>query len=137
CAVRLVQCGDVSPSPPPQPPHLRRKGARRAPPPQDIDGAVLGRCHEPRRRVLGHTSELPHFQRPAEGVLYNVLCQCQVVDPEDAHQRGYHAPRFAPEELIAEFHYVLNFMTGRTSTAPSTSKIGQPFEISPACTKSR
>src|SRR6516225_729540 len=33
--------------------------------------------------------------------------------------------------------YMFSFTTGRTSTAPSTSKIGQPFESSAACSRSR
>jgi hypothetical protein len=77
------------------------------------------------------------IERPAEGVLYDVLCQGEVVDSEDPRQHGAHASRFAQKKMIARLDHVLIFMIGRTSTAPSTSKIGQPFESSTACSKSR
>ena len=70
--------------------------------------------------------------------MHDVFCQREVVDSEDARQRGDDAPGFAAEEMVAELfahmfrraHYI--FMTGRTSTAPSTSKMGQPLESSTA-----
>src|SRR5262249_47072271 len=87
-------------------------------------------------RVLGDTAELPHLQRTAEGVLHDVFRQRQVVDPEDARQRGDDAPRFAPEQMLRGLDHMFIFMTGRTSTVPSASKIGHPFESSTACAKS-
>jgi|SoiMetStandDraft_2_1073263.scaffolds.fasta_scaffold12415_6 hypothetical protein len=51
-------------------------------------------------------------------------------------QRGDYASRFAPKQMIAGIFHMLIFMTGRTSTAPSTSKIGQPLESSTACSRS-
>lgn len=50
---------------------------------------------------------------------------------------GDHAPRFAPKHMIAGNYHMFNFMTGRTSTPPSTSKIGQPLESSTAWSRSR
>ena len=83
-----------------QPPQFRRERARRALAPQNVERAVLRRGHEPRGRVLRHAAEFPHFQRAAEGVLHDVFRQREVVDSEDARQRGDHAPRFAPEKMI-------------------------------------
>src|SRR6516162_4139931 len=50
---------------------------------------------------------------------------------------GDNARRFAPEQMIARLHHTFIFITGRTSTAPSTSRIGQPLESSTACARSR
>jgi hypothetical protein len=106
-------------------------------PRQEIERPVLGGRHKPRRRVFRHATKAPHLQRPAEGVLYDVLRQGEVVDSEDPGQHGDHASCFAPKKMIARLDHMLIFMIGRTSTAPSTSKIGQPFESSTACSKSR
>jgi hypothetical protein len=106
-------------------------------PRQEIERPVLGGRHEPRRRVFRHATNAPRLQRPAEGVLYDVLRQGEVVDSEDPGQHGDHASCFAPKKMIARLDHMLIFMIGRTSTAPSTSKIGQPFESSTACSKSR
>jgi hypothetical protein len=58
------------------------------------------------------------------------------VNAEDAGQGGDHAARFVLEEMFTELHYMLNLMTGRTSTLPSTTKMGQPFESSAASLRS-
>src|SRR6516164_11211433 len=50
---------------------------------------------------------------------------------------GDNARRFAPEQMIARLHHTFIFITGRTSTAPSTSRIGQPLESSTACARSQ
>ena len=63
-------------------------------------------------------------------------CQREVVNTENARQRGDHAPRLASEEMVTGLHYMLSCWTGRTSTEPPTSRIGQPFEISTACARS-
>src|SRR5712692_8862080 len=105
-----------------QPPEFGCEGARRALAAQDVERTVLRRGHQPRRGVLRHTPEFPHLERAAEGVLYDVFCQREVVDSEDARQRGHYAPRLAPEEMITRLDHIFIFMTGRTSTAPSTSK---------------
>ena len=57
--------------------------------------------------------------------------------PKMRVKRGDHAPRFAPKQMIVGLYHMFIFMTGRTSTAPSTSKIGQPLESSTACSRSR
>src|SRR5208282_3393095 len=119
-----------------KPAQLRRKGACRALAPQDVQCAVLCSGHEPGRRVLRHAANSPHLQRAAEGVLHDVLRQREVVDAKDARQRGDHPPRLAPEEMIAGLHHMFSCMTGRTSTEPPTSRIGQPLEISTACARS-
>src|SRR6516162_5727859 len=119
-----------------KPAQLRRKAARRALTPQDVERAVLGGGHQPCRGVLRHPANAPHLQRAAEGVLHDVLCQREVVDAEDACQRGDHAPRLASEEMIAGPHHMFSCMTGRTSTEPPTSKIGQPLESSTAWVRS-
>ena len=113
-------------------PQLWREGARGALAPQDVERAVLCGGHEPRGGVFRHSAEFPHLKRTAEGVLHDVFRQREVVDSKDARQRGDYAPRFAPEEMIAGIYHMFIFMTGRTSTAPSTSKIGQPLESSTA-----
>jgi hypothetical protein len=45
-----------------------------------------------------------HTSSAAEGVLDDVLRQREVVDPEDPRERGHHASRLVPEEMIAEIH---------------------------------
>src|SRR5262249_16051877 len=82
-------------------------------------------------------TEFPHFQRAAEGVLYDVFCQREIVDSKDASQRRDHAAGFTPKQMMTWLHQRFSFITGRTSTAPSFSKIGQPFEISIGCSRSR
>ena len=114
-----------------------REGARGALAAEDVERAVFRRGHEPRRGVLGHASEFPDLERAAEGVLHDVFCQREVMDSEDARKRGDHAPRFAPKEMVAGFHHMFICKTGRTSTAPSNSKIGQPLESSTAWSRSR
>ena len=69
--------------------------------------------------------------------LAHVFRQCEVMDSKDARQRGDHAPRVAPKQMIAGIYHMFSFMTGRTSTAPSTSKIGQPLERSTPWSRSR
>src|SRR5262249_16444568 len=95
--------------------------------------AVLRGRHEPGARVLRHAAEFPDIHRAAEGVLYGVFCQREVVDSEDTCQRRDHAPRLASEEMIEGVHHMSSFMTGRTSTAAPASRIGQPFASSAAC----
>ena len=75
-------------------------------------------------------------QVPGRGLLHYVFCQAEIVNSEDAGQRGDHPPRFVPEEMFTEFHYMFSFMTGRTSTWPSNSRIGQPLESSAASSRS-
>src|SRR5437588_5578590 len=116
---------------------LGGKGARRALAPQEVERAVFCRGHQPSRGILGNAAEFPDLERAAEGVLHDVFCQREVVHPEDARERGDHAPGFAPKEMIAGFHHMFICKTGRTSTAPSNSKIGQPLESSTAWSRSR
>src|SRR6516225_6176986 len=92
-----------------QPPELGSECANGPLPAEHIEGAVLRRCHQPRRGVLRHSTEGPDFHRAAEGVLYHVLCQREVMDSEDARQRGDHSPRLAPEKMIARFHHMFKF----------------------------
>ena len=97
-------------------PEFGRKGARGALAAQDVERAVLRGGHQPRGRIFRHAAEFPHLERAAEGVLHDVFCQREVVDSEDARQRGDHAPGFAAEQMIAGLHHMFIFMTGRTST---------------------
>jgi hypothetical protein len=87
-----------------QPPYLGRKRARGALAPHDVERTILRRRHQPRGRVLRHAADLPHFQRTAEGVLDDVLCQRQVVHAEDSRERGDHPSRLAPEEVFVQIH---------------------------------
>src|SRR5271154_3625046 len=97
---------------------------------QNINGAIFCRGHQPCGRIFRSSAILPNFQRAAEGVLDDVFCQRQILHSEDARKRGHHASRLAPEKMLVKPHYI--FMTGRTSTMPPDSKIGQPSEISTA-----
>ena len=110
---------------------FRRESQRGALAPQNIERTILRRRHQPRRRIFRRAAKFPNFQRAAEGVLHHVFCQRQIVNSENSRKRGHHAARLAPEKMLVKLHYI--FMTGRTSTAPPVSKIGQPSEISTAC----
>jgi hypothetical protein len=70
------------------------KGASRTLTPQDIDRAVLSSGHEPGGWIFRHPTNLPHFERTAEGVLHDIFCQRKIVRSKDARQRGDHPPRF-------------------------------------------
>ena len=63
----------------------------------------------------------------------DVLRQGQIVNAQDAGQRGDHPPGLVPEEMLAGLHYMSMVRTGRTSIMPPESKIGQPRDISTAC----
>src|SRR5262249_59042219 len=115
---------------------LRRKSLCRPLSPQNVECPVLRHGHQPGGGVFWHALEFPNLQRTAEGVLDDVLRQRQVVNTEHARERGDHAPRLTPKEVVARLHHMFNFMTGLTSTAPSTSKIGQPLESSTDSLKS-
>src|SRR5688572_4373627 len=91
----------------------RARGALAA---QDVERAILGGGHQPRRGVVGHSAELPDLERAAEGVLHDVLRQREVVHSEHAGERGDHAPRFTPEQVFVERHGHYIFMIERTST---------------------
>ena len=130
------------------PRQLRRIGPRGPLPPQNVDRAMLRRCHQPRRRVRRHAAELPHLDRAAEGVLDHVFCQREVVHPEESRQCDHHPPRLVPEQLrielrtfatfalLVRLHYMFICRIGRTSTAPLARKIGQPFDASTASSMS-
>src|SRR5215468_1445726 len=137
CSEKLLDGGGDSPFAFEQSSQLWSEGARGAFAPQHIERPVLCGGHKPRGGVLRHTTEFPHLKRTAEGVLDDVFCQYEIVDSKDARQRGDHAPRFAPKQMFVGIHHMFSFMTGRTSTAPSTSKIGQPLASSTASFKSR
>jgi len=103
--------------------------------------AVIGRAREGQHKCLRH--RLLKDCADASGILLPGLDQQfvmqrdnKVVDAEDARQRGDHAPRLVPEQMIAGLHYMFICWTGRTSTEPPTSKIGQPLDISTACARS-
>src|SRR5882672_6734293 len=86
-------------------------------------------------RIFRHAAEFPHFHRAAKGILHDIFRQREVLHAEDPRQGGDHPPCFAPKEKIARFHgfsvcYMFIFSSGRTSTEPPTSRIGQPFESS-------
>ena len=87
-----------------QPPYLGREGACRPLAPEDVECPVLRRRHEPRRRVFRNAANPPHLQRSAEGVLYDVFCERQIVHAEDSRERDDHAPRLAPEEMLVQVH---------------------------------
>src|SRR5262249_60080194 len=115
---------------------LRHKSLGCPLPPQNVNRPVLRDSHQPGRGVFGHAAEFPHLQRTAEGVLDDVLRQRQVVNTEHARQCVDHAPRLTPEDIVARLHHMFNFMTGRTSTPPSTWKMGSPLDSSTASLRS-
>ena len=133
----FVHCGSECPFAFEEACEFGGKGASRALASQEVERAIFGCGHQPSRGILGHAAEFPDLERAAEGVLHDVFCQREVVHPEDARERGDHAPGFAPKEMIAGFHHMFICRTGRTSTAPSNSKIGQPLESSTAWSRSR
>src|SRR5262249_35000310 len=105
--------------------------------PHPVKRPVLGRRHQPSRRVLGDTPYLPHFECPAEGVLRNILGQGEVVHPEDAGERGEQRARLAPEEMLTQLHaQYCSFITGRPSTLPEPRSTGQPRANSSASASS-
>src|SRR5277367_310260 len=92
-------------------PEFGSEGARGAFTPKDIDSAMFRRRHEPRGGIIGEAAKLPDFQRAAEGVLYDVFRQREVVDSEDAGERRDHASGFVPEKMLVElargeFHHM-------------------------------
>ena len=85
--------------------------------------------------LLRHALDLPHLERAAERVLRDVLGEREVVHAEDAHQRGHEPAGLVAEEVriergVARAAHIA--MVGRTSTAPPTSKMGQPRASSTA-----
>src|SRR3984957_1516528 len=77
---------------------------------QNIERPVLGGGHQPGGGIFRHAAEAPHFQRAAEGVLYDVLCQRQVVDSEDTGEHRNHAPRFVPKKMVRGLHLHTQFL---------------------------
>ena len=66
------------------------------------------RCrHQPRRRVVRNSAQVPDFERPAEGVLGDILGEREVVHAEDARQRRDESARLAPEKMLFEVHLTL------------------------------
>src|SRR5262249_39460176 len=102
--------------------------------------------HQPGGRIVRQAPQLPDLERPAEGVLHDVLRQRQVMNAEHASEGGDHPSRLAPEKMVhghrarsvapARIHRYI-FMTGRISTKPPRSRIGQPLESSAASARSR
>jgi hypothetical protein len=83
---------------------LGREMASRALAAQNVESPILGSGHKPCRRVLRHTAKFPNLQGAAEGVLYNVLRQPQIMDSENASQGADHTPGLAPEKMLARLH---------------------------------
>src|SRR5215510_10477018 len=82
---------------PDQTAQLRLKGPSGTLTPESIDRAILRRGHEPGGWILRHAAKLPYFESPAEGVLHDVFCQCQIMRPKDTRQCGDHSPGFVAE----------------------------------------
>src|SRR5262249_55663774 len=89
-----------------QAPHFRRERARSPLASHDIERAILGGRHQPCRWVFRNTAESPDFDRAQEGFLNDILGQRKVVYAEDACERSDHAPRLAPEKMIADYHLI-------------------------------
>ena len=92
-------------------------------PPEQVDGPVSRRAHEPGCRVLRRAPELPGLERANERVLHRILGERQVAHAEDADQGRHHPARLATEEVAGELEGLVAHIgrTGRTSTAPSFS----------------
>ena len=104
--------------------------------PQRVERTVLRGSHEPRRGIVRHAPKRPHLEGAAEGVLHDVFRQRQVLDAEDARQRGDQPPRFPPEQMLVQLGHMPVCSTGRTSTTPPPSRMGQPFDSSTASARS-
>src|SRR5262249_17397759 len=89
-----------------------------------------------KRRGSPVRPKLPDFKSSAEGILDHVFSQGDVMDAEDPCQSRNHSPGFTPEQVLAKHAQTLTSKIGRTSTMPSSSKIGQPFARSTACSRS-
>src|SRR5437763_395358 len=116
--------------------HIGRESARRALPPQRIQPTPLRRDHQPRRRIVGDTLVTPNLGCAAEGVLDDIFREREVVETKYARECGDQSRRLLPEQLVEIAHYMSIFITGRTSTCPPRSRIGQPFASSAACATS-
>src|SRR5579863_3077388 len=116
---------------------IRRKRQGGAFAPQHVDGAIPRGLHQPGRRVFRDAAELPNLQRATEGILDDVFCQRKIMNAECPREGGDHASRLSAKEMVAQLHsYMSICMTGRTSTEPSTSRIGQPPASFAACARS-
>jgi len=100
---------------------------------QNVDGAMLGRGHQPRGGVRGHPAELPHLDRAAEGVLYDVFCQREVVNAEEPRERDHHASGFVPEELGVELSGITCSSAGSAELPPRRwrERWGSPWRDRP------
>ena len=72
--------------------------------PDHVEGTVLRRRHQPRRRVLWNAAYLPDLQRATERLLHDVLGQGEIVNAEDSGECRHKAPRLAPKEVFVHFH---------------------------------
>jgi hypothetical protein len=79
---------------------LGREGERGALAPNTVEHAVLRRRHQPGRRVLGDSADLPHLERAAERVLHDVFGEREVVHAEDAREGGDQPAGLTPEEVL-------------------------------------
>ncbi len=59
---------------------------------QQVERAMLGGRQQPSRRIFWDAAYLPDLEGAAEGVLRQVLGQRQIVDAEQARERGDEPP---------------------------------------------
>src|SRR5206468_12497768 len=105
---------------------------------QQIQSAVARHGPQPGSRVVRHASHLPHFEGVAERLLHHVLGQVQVRRAEDADENGRKPPRLVAKEVLHHSGRSRRghiFRIGRTSTDPSTSRIGHPRASSAASSR--
>src|SRR5215831_12860358 len=93
-----------------QPAQLRLVSARGPLSAQNIERAILGGGHQPCGRILRHTSVGPHFGSPAEGVLNDIFCERDIMEPEDPREYSDHAARLPPKEMFRQFHLHLQLL---------------------------
>jgi len=83
---------------------LRSERARGALAAQNVEGAVLGRHHEPGLRIRWHSAVAPHLHGTTKRLLGNVLRQGQVVRAEYPSQGRHQTAPLVPEQVLADFH---------------------------------
>ncbi len=113
-----------------QPAQLRRERPGRTLAAQDVERPILRGGHQPGTGILRDAARLPHLQRAAEGVLHDVFCQRQVVHPEEARERGDHAPRLAAEEVLVEVSHRTVSSPGRSAASHCRSGTAGPSAAS-------
>ena len=79
---------------------LRGEVAEVIVPPQEINGPVAGRPHEPAGGIVWNAVQGPRLQGPIKSVLDHVLGQVETAQPEDPGQVRDHLSRLLAEKMV-------------------------------------